>query len=149
MEMPISFLDSLLNDPLLLRGLILFSIAFFIFGILSIPYLVCRIPEDYFLRGRRSWRHSYARFGVGFVFVLAVKNLLAVLLLVAGLLMLFLPGQGLLTLFLGVVLLDFPGKYRMERWLIKKPTLNKSLNWIRTRRKVPAIQIPSIGGHNT
>lgn len=140
--MPIAFIDHLLNNPLLLRGLVIFSIAFFLFGVLSIPYLVCRIPENYFLRGQRSWRDSYATFGIAFIFVIALKNLLAVLLLIAGFLMLFLPGQGLLTIFLGIVLMDFPGKYRLERWLIKKPSLHASLNWIRERRNIPAIKIP-------
>ena len=64
------------------------------------------------------------------------------MLLLAGILMLFLPGQGLLTLFLGILLIDFPGKYKTERWLISQPAIANSLNWLRKRRNIRAIVIP-------
>ena len=134
MDALFTLINEVFNNPPLLRGLVVFSVLFFVFGIASIPYLVCKIPEDYFLREQRNWRDSYMRFGPAFLIVILGKNILAVILLLSGLLMLFLPGQGLLSMFLGIVLLDFPRKYQLERWLIRKPALNRSLNWIRNKK---------------
>ena len=50
-----------------------------------------------------------------------------------GLLMLVLPGQGILTLLAGLVLLDFPGKFLLLRWLARKDRILRSLNWIRKK----------------
>ena len=134
MDALFTLINEVFNNPPLLRGLVVFSVLFFVFGIASVPYLVCKIPEDYFLREQRNWRDSYMRFGPAFLIVILGKNILAVILLLSGLLMLFLPGQGLLSMFLGIVLLDFPRKYQLERWLIRKPALNRSLNWIRNKK---------------
>ena len=48
-------------------------------------------------------------------------------------LMLVLPGQGLLTILLGVTLLDFPGKFRMQKWVISRKGVLDSINWIRAK----------------
>jgi len=61
------------------------------------------------------------------------KNLLGVLLVIAGLAMLVMPGQGLLTIVAGVLLIDFPGKYCLERWLVTRKTVWRSINWLRKR----------------
>jgi len=52
-----------------------------------------------------------------------------------GLFMLVLPGQGILTILAGLVLLDFPGKFLFLRWLVRKEKVLKSLNWIRKKGK--------------
>ena len=57
----------------------------------------------------------------------------AVVLVLAGLIMLVVPGQGLLTLAVGLVLVDFPGKYRLERWLVTRPPVWRAINWLRKR----------------
>ena len=61
------------------------------------------------------------------------KNVLGAVLMIAGVAMLVLPGQGLLTMVLGFLLIDFPGKYRLERWLVARPMVHRPLNWIRRR----------------
>ena len=66
--------------------------------------------------------------------LLVVKNTTGGVLIVAGLAMLLLPGQGLLTLAAGLLLLDFPGKYGVERRLVSRGPVRASLNWIRRRR---------------
>jgi hypothetical protein len=65
--------------------------------------------------------------------VIVAKNLLGILLALAGLVMLVVPGQGLLTLVAGLMLVDFPGKYRLERWLATRPPVWRSINWLRRR----------------
>jgi hypothetical protein len=61
------------------------------------------------------------------------KNLLGAVLIVAGLLMLVVPGQGLLTIAVGLALTDFPGKFRLERWIVKRPSVWRTINWLRRR----------------
>lgn len=46
-----------------------------------------------------------------------VKNVFGFVLIVAGIVMLVTPGQGLLTIFLGLAIADWPGKRRFFRWL--------------------------------
>lgn len=61
--------------------------------------------------------------------------------MVAGILMLALPGQGLLTIIIGLVLMDFPGKYYAERWVISRHSILLSINWIRKKADKPALVI--------
>jgi hypothetical protein len=65
--------------------------------------------------------------------VLIAKNLAGVTLLAAGLVMLLTPGQGLLTIVVGITLINFPGKMRFERWLATRPPVWRSINWLRER----------------
>ena len=50
--------------------------------------------------------------------------------------MLITPGQGILTIIVGILLGDFPGKLRFERWLIAQAPVKQSLNWIRRKQKL-------------
>ena len=54
--------------------------------------------------------------------------------MLAGIAMLVLPGQGLLTLLVGFLLIDFPGKYRFEKWLVARRWVLQPINWLRLRR---------------
>jgi hypothetical protein len=76
--------------------------------------------------------------------LLALKNVLGVVLLIAGLIMLIAPGQGLLTIMIGLTLIDFPGKYRLESWFVTRPAVWKSVNWLRRRAGRAEIQRPPI-----
>jgi hypothetical protein len=55
------------------------------------------------------------------------------LFLVLGAFMLILPGQGVLTIVAGLALIDFPGKHRLIQWLVARPSVLKSMNWMRER----------------
>ena len=56
--------------------------------------------------------------------------------------LLLLPGQGILTIAMGLVTADFPGKRRIERWLVARPGILKSLNWVRARAGRPLLIAP-------
>lgn len=45
----------------------------------------------------------------------SLRNVLGAILLVAGIAMLVLPGQGVPTILISLGLMNFPGKYRLER----------------------------------
>ncbi|MGV6806616.1 MAG: PGPGW domain-containing protein [bacterium] len=118
------------------------SIAVFIVSLLSMPWLVSQIPEDYFARDDRRptpWKTLHPAFRLT---ILILKNLFGLTLLLGGILMLILPGQGLLTIMMGLLLMDYPGKFRLERWLVSRPTIEKLINWMRDKRGRKPLQIP-------
>jgi len=101
----------------------------FLASLAIIPWIICKLEADHFL-------HLYGhnnRHPLGFVHLRLLRYLLGVILLIAGLLMLFLPGQGLLTMILGLSLLDFPGKQKAVDKLLQIPSIQKALNWIRAK----------------
>ena len=52
-----------------------------------------------------------------------------------------LPGQGLLTILIGISLVNFPGKYRLERYLVSRRWAQRSLNWVRKRGGKPPFEL--------
>ena len=117
------------------------SAAMFVGSLITVPWLVVRLPADYFAqRERHSWAAATGHPVLHWLALLA-KNSLGVVLLMAGIAMLVLPGQGLLTMVMGLVLLDFPGKYRFERFVVSRPAVLKSLNWLRRRRGRPPLRL--------
>ena len=97
------------------------SVLMFFGSLIAVPWLVVRIPADYFLRQRHyvdRWRPRHPLLRLAF---LALKNLLGVVLVLAGVAMLVLPGQGILTILVGLLFLDFPGKFALERRLARQP----------------------------
>ena len=107
---------------------------------LVVPPVLQRIPADYFRHPPRpfGWR---GRTPAG-VALWMLRNLLGGALVVAGIAMLVLPGQGILTILIGLVLMDFPGKRRGEVYLLRKPTVARAVTWIRSRAKQPPLEIP-------
>lgn len=142
------FLQSLLDLPWLaaVRELDLIWLTLllgppFVGTLLLVPWLVLRVPADYFSAGRRPglpWaeQHPLLR-----ALLLLGKNLLGLLILLMGIAMLVLPGQGLLTMLIGLLLLDFPGKFRLERWLVQRRPVLRSINWLRQRRGHAPLQL--------
>ncbi len=110
--------------------------------ILVIPWLITKIPEDYFIDVKRHESRLRAYHPAVYITILVIKNLFGIFCFVIGLAMLVLPGQGLLTMLIGVLLINFPGKYRFERWLISKDSVYKSINWIRRRSGKPDLLRP-------
>lgn len=113
------------------------SMIGFLATLVAIPFLVARIPQNYFTTMSRP-RFSGAR---GWLF-LSVKNLLGIVFLCAGILMLVLPGQGILTIVFGLSLLNFPRKRRFIRWLVSKPLVYRPLDWLRRKTHSPPLDLP-------
>lgn len=96
-----------------------------------VPWMIARLPEDYFLDpGQRAdwWadRHPAIR-----IVAIVAKNILGWILFISGLLMVFLPGQGLLTMAVGVMLMNFPGKRELELAIVRRKPIRRAVNWIR------------------
>ena len=71
-----------------------------------------------------------------------LKNLLAIVLILLGLIMLVTPGQGLITVLAGLALLDVPGKRPAERWIISRPPLLGAINKLRAKWKRAPLEVP-------
>jgi hypothetical protein len=124
-------------------GLGVFSIVAFLGTLALVPFLIARIPPDYFTRWRREHDYRRDRHPLLHHLLVIVKNLAGALLVVAGVAMLLLPGQGVLTILLGVMLMDFPGKFRLEQRLVSRPAVLQSINWIRAKAHRPPLQAPT------
>lgn len=119
------------------------SLVGFVGTLIGVPWVVARLPHDYFNQSHRAvWRLSLE--APWYALLLgAVKNVLGVLLVLLGLAMLVTPGQGLLTLLVGLLLMNFPGKYQLERWLVCRPGVMKALDWLRKRKGQPPFEPPA------
>lgn len=113
------------------------SLVTFIGSLIAVPIYVIRMPKDFFTRENEGVPRSPLQ-----IMGRVLKNALGVLLLIAGLLMLVLPGQGLLTIALAVGLLDFPGKRNLKLRLGKLKGVSRSMNWIRKKAGKEPLEIP-------
>ena len=86
-----------------------------------------------------SWRQRHPALRIGYHII---KNLLGVLFLGAGLIMLFAPGQGVLTILLGLSLLEVPGKRALEIRILRQPAVLRTINRIRARAGRRPLQLP-------
>ncbi len=109
------------------------SLVLFVASIVALPWFVARLPADYF-RERPDVPPSVIHDPSLRRLAHVGKNVLGGCLLLAGLAMLVLPGQGILTILMALVLLDFPGKRRLERKLVSRPRVLDALNSLRRRR---------------
>jgi hypothetical protein len=72
---------------------------------------------------------------------LVIKNIVGIVFLLAGIAMLFLPGQGLLTMLIGISLMDFPGKRQLEAKMVGQPTLLGVINGMRRKFDKPPLTL--------
>ncbi|MEX2215968.1 MAG: PGPGW domain-containing protein [Phycisphaeraceae bacterium] len=142
-------LDWLQQHETLLWWLGISSIVTFIGTLLLVPWLVARIPEDYFHEKKRPALAWWQKRPAVHIAVLILRNVLGLIVLLAGVAMLVLPGQGIITIVLGLMLMTFPGKYRFERWLVKRKGVLRAINWIRAKMKRPPLVEPAQVNHES
>ncbi|MFZ5655011.1 MAG: PGPGW domain-containing protein [Pseudomonadota bacterium] len=126
-------IDWLTANQGLLGWLTFASVATIVISLAALPWLVARIPADYFAYRKRHGTPLKQRHPLIRLLLLIGKNLLGATLLAGGLLMLFVPGQGLLTMAMGLLLLDYPGKFALERRIARQHSVLSGLNWLRAR----------------
>lgn len=118
------------------------SLIVLIGSALTVPILIRRIPADYFLENSEGARRMRMRHPALRLTLLILKNLVGVILVVAGFIMLFTPGQGTLTLLAGILMLNFPGKRRFEVWLVRRKAVYNAINWIRRKTDQEPLMLP-------
>ena len=122
----------------------LFSLLVFVVtfaaSLAIVSFVLVKLPATYF---KRSHDRKILTTHPPIIRVLAIigKNLLGVVLVIVGILLSLpgVPGQGMLTILLGVMLLDFPGKPRFEYWLVSRPKILQAINKLRHRFSKPAL----------
>ena len=124
-----------------LIGVVLFLITFSV-SLAIVSLILVKIPADYFCShyDRKVWAGRAPPLRIA---AAIGKNVLGVLLIVLGIIMSLpgVPGQGLLTVLLGVMLVDFPGKNRLEQKLLHRPAIRSSINRLRARFGRPPLQL--------
>jgi len=98
--------------------------------------VVLALPEDHFEVDHRSVISlTGGRIG---------RNLVGFLLIMIGAVLAIpgIPGQGLLTILVGLFLVDFPGRERLERRIARRPAILSALNRLRARFGRPPLRPP-------
>ena len=126
-------------DPGLATAAFVVSIATLIVGAVAAPLLLARLPADYFVRaGSRPPPEPPTPLAT---VLRLLRSLLGALLILVGIAMLVLPGQGVLTIVAGLSLLHFPGKRRLQRRLLGAPGIRAVCDAIRRRAGKPPLQL--------
>lgn len=139
--MILTFVLALITLNGILLGALLFVVTFSI-NLAIVSFVLVKIPADYFKkdnpRAFLSERPPVIRY-----LALVGKNLLGALLVALGIVLSVpgVPGQGLLTILLGIMLLDFPGKRSLEYKLVSRPSVLKTINKLRHRFGKPHLVI--------
>jgi hypothetical protein len=121
----------------LLIGALVFAAAFAVTTAI-VAFIIVKLPEDYFHSSneRQLWigQHVALRWA-GII----LKNLLGVVIVACGVVMALpgVPGPGLVTILLGIMLLDFPGKRALELKLVRRPQVRRAIDRIRERFDKP------------
>lgn len=110
------------------------SVVTFAAAIAFVPWMILRIPSDYFAGRRRPETRGMRDNALARTVFLFAKNALGALLVFAGIAMLLLPGQGVLAILLGLSFMDFPGKFRLERWIVSRGPALRLINRFRRSR---------------
>ena len=127
---------------MILTSLVGLSILMLIVSIIGVGWFISQIPEDYFIHEKRqsdNWKKYSPETRI---VIIVAKNILGVTMLISGLLLLILPGQGVLTMIIGLLLIDYPGKFKLEQKILAIPSIFKTLNWFRAKSNKSHLQHP-------
>jgi hypothetical protein len=126
-----------------LRGALLSILLFaltFAASLAIVSIVLVKLPATYF---KKSHDRKILPDHPSVIRWLAIvgKNLLGVVLVALGIVLSIpgVPGQGALTILLGIMLLDFPGKTRLEYWLVSRPKILRTINKLRHRFSKPEL----------
>ena len=116
-----------------LQGLAVLSLITFVLSLACIPWLVGLLPKTYFLFPPAPGLAAGRPLTPGRILILILRNCLGAALFLAGIAMLFLPGQGLITMVLGLAVMSFPYKKKLIQTICRSPSLRHGLDWLRTK----------------
>src|SRR5215211_6963681 len=119
------------------------AIAFI--GVVGMPWMMVKMPADSFSKMEHPNCLEKKPAAVR-VSLRILKNLLALGLIVLGAIMFVTPGPGIFPIVIGILLADFPGKLKLQRWLLCQPKVMNSMNWLRQKFQRPPFQMPCAEG---
>lgn len=114
----------------------------FLINLAIVSVILVKLPADHFSKNRKTKFWSGPRPALHAAKVIG-KNIAGVLLVALGVVLSLpgVPGQGLLTILLGIMLLDFPGRERLEQKLLSKETIVNTINRLRGRFGKPPLEL--------
>jgi hypothetical protein len=116
----------------LLPWLLTFSLVAFVFSVFGVSIVLLRLPVD-FLSNPAPSKSSKSH--LNWLISKLGRNVLGAIFLIVGIIMLLTPGQGILSIVVGLMLLDFPGKQNLIRKILTKPTIFRAINRMRASAK--------------
>jgi ABC-type phosphate transport system permease subunit len=124
-----------------LIGVAIFVVTFLI-SLALVSIILVKLPADHFKKDRETKFWSGPRPAVRAAGMIG-KNVLGVLLVIVGIVLSIpgVPGQGLLTILLGIMLVDFPGKRRLEQKLLAREEVRKTIDRLRARFNKPPLEL--------
>jgi hypothetical protein len=123
----------------IIGGSVLILITF-VLSYVAVSVVLVKLPANYF---HSDYEHHLLPNSHPILRTAAIagKNILGVILILTGIVLSFpgVPGPGLLTIFIGVMLTDIPGKRKLETKLIGRPSVLSAINKLRTRYHKPPL----------
>lgn len=126
------------------RGDVLVAISLFVVtfaaSIAVISFILVKLPPDYFQESHPRAFLADRRPALRWAGLIG-KNALGAILVLLGIVMSVpgIPGQGILTILLGIMLLDFPGKRRVEQKILSQPKVLEKINHLRHKFSKPPL----------
>ncbi|GBD36081.1 hypothetical protein HRbin36_01201 [bacterium HR36] len=114
-------------------GLVVFAVSFVV-SLAFVVWVILRLPVDYFRDPPEPSAPVQGWLPTAFLIAL-LRNVLGLVLVAVGVILSLpgVPGQGLLTIILGLMLMQFPGKRYLEKRILARPRILAMLNRIRER----------------
>lgn len=109
------------------------SLVTFCISLLCIPWLVARLPQNYFQAPQDRARTTQSTPSFSSLVIFLLRNLIGLVLFTAGIAMLFLPGQGIITMIIGIGVMSFPYKQYLIFRATRPASIQTTMDWIRTK----------------
>jgi hypothetical protein len=112
--------------------------ASIVLSVLVTGVVIVRLPADHFVGHHVPSASPFTRLA---------RNVGGALLIALGLVLSVpgVPGQGVLTILLGIMCLDVAGKRRVELWLLRKRHVRDGVARLRARYGKPPLAVPDEG----
>ena len=118
----------------------IFSLVLFFGTLIAVPVIIVSLPHDLLKRGDQSAGKQWLN--LWYLPYVITKNVFGFIVLIAGIVMLVLPGQGLITIFLGLALINFPGKRKLIRRLLSQKRIYMAITRLRAKFNKPPLELP-------
>ncbi|MCF6150632.1 MAG: hypothetical protein E3K37_18545 [Candidatus Kuenenia sp.] len=128
------------ENILWLTGIV--SMFTFMGTLIVLPIMVARLPVDYLIVQKEKPDTLQKRHPVLRLIILVFRNLMGILLILAGITMLVLPGEGIITILIGFALLSFPQKESAIKRIVQQKRILRTANWIRIKLNKPPLLSP-------
>lgn len=106
----------------------------------AIAIVMVKIPENYFSTHYKRDFLPGSPWIVRWGAVIA-KNILGIFLICLGIVLSLpgVPGQGILTILLGLIMIDIPGKRPLEAKIIERPAVRNAIDKLRAKYDKPPL----------